>query len=642
MRYFFTIVVNLAVLLPFSCLAQESSAIEPWLELIQKDAALAELLQDLQENPIAVNTANKADWQRIPLLSESMIDKILTVRRKKGEFKSVRQIKALVGANWFRRIRPFIILNPRPHQHFFWLQRNYRTLENPQGIYSGSNLYSFSKTKVRYNKKIDAGIVTQKDVGEAQWTDYMNGYIQFNTKKIRLIAGSFYIQLGQGLVFSSAFGRMKSTLVTLPFTSTKDRAAAYLGSAENFAQTGLFSQIQCNPKTKVRFALSRTLRDGQYNPFTKKTIGFDYTGYHRNPKEQNQKDLIAEQLLALNISHKFSGKMKLGLLFARFIFTPSIEFTSQNIPFSELRRRYFHFKGRFLNLGSIYYHFENDHFSMAGEWAVSDFSHHAFNQTLFVWETNVKFGIIFWQLNRDYQTPLGRVFDDQSPFPGAQQGVYGAFVYDFGRGTMRFYKLIKKNLWRTYFDPLPILHDEWLSQSTFRFSKVKLIVRVRHRVDDDFLSVNGHSSERINRSHTSLRMEADYGPAKKVLFRTRLEWCRISPFKEKGILMFQDIKFWWAKNLQTYARLSFFRTRSYTSRIYEYENDVPGSFANIALYGQGFKWYLQINWRISRYMRVWFKYRYLYFNERDFNCIDYGKIKRPFQRLIRMQFEVRF
>ena len=335
-------------------------------------------------------------------------------------------------------------------------------------------------------------------------------------------------------------------------------------------------------------------------------------------------------------------RANIGFLLTRFVFNPSIAFNPANVPFSELRRRRFHFKGRFLDLSGFYYRFENDHLTMAGEWAVSDFKHHAFNQTVFVRETNTKFGIIFWQLSLNFQTPLGRVFDDQAPFPGAQQGVYGAFAYNFGRGTLKFYKIIKKDLWRTYFEPLPTLHDEWLLQSMWRFSKTKVKLRLHRQFREAFLSTDGGDEERRNLRRTSLRLDADYGPSKKLRLRTRLEWCRVEPLKEKGILMFQDIGINALKNVKIHARVTFFRTTSYASRIYEYEYDVPGSFSNVALYGQGFKWYGQVNWRVSRGLRVWLKYRYLFFNERNFNVINYGRIKRPLQRLVRLQFELRF
>jgi hypothetical protein len=40
------------------------------------------------------------------------------------------------------------------------------------------------------------------------------------------------------------------------------------------------------------------------------------------------------------------------------------------------------------------------------------------------------------------------------------------------------------------------------------------------------------------------------------------------------------------------VRLVFFDTESYDARVYEFENDVRGAFANPALYGRGRRWYV--------------------------------------------------
>ncbi|RLD15461.1 hypothetical protein DRI50_04090, partial [candidate division KSB1 bacterium] len=287
----FLVICFMAVLLPFCARAQESKSLEPWLDLIRDDPTLAELLQDLLENPIALNTATKADLASIPLLSETAVEQILKKRKQKGAFKSIRQIKPIVGSDIYLRIRPFLILNPVARYHFYWQQRNYRTIENvpeiQKGTFKGTNFYNYTKTRVKYSPKWDAGLIAQKDVGEVSFADYANGYLQFNSAKVRLIAGSFYLQLGQGLVFSSPFGQMKSSLVILPFNARKDRAAPYLGTAENMAQTGLYGKFQITSKLKIRLLLSRTLRDAQFNPITGKIIGFDYTGYHRSTQEAN-------------------------------------------------------------------------------------------------------------------------------------------------------------------------------------------------------------------------------------------------------------------------------------------------------------------------------------------------------------------
>ncbi len=626
------------LLLPYVSPAQEYESLESWLDLIQKDPSVAEILQDLLENPLAINKATKAQLRKIPMLSERLITKILVLRKQKKGFKNLRQIEPVLGSDLYKRIRPFLVLNAPTGKHFHWVQRNYKIIENTQTIqahgYSGSNVFNQSKITIGNGTNWQAGLVSQKDAGEANWFDYVNGYLQFISPKVHIIAGSFFLQSAQGLIFSSPFGKMKSSFVILPFVANKDRASPYTGSAENFAQTGLYFKTFLGSKTKVRLAVTRTLRDGQFNPQTKKIIGFDYSGYHRNKRELSKKDIISEQMFAFNATTEIFNPVQIGLNWARFHFTPPINFTTGNVSPSDMRKQYYHFRGDLLNLLSVYYRYESRYFVFHGEWAFSDFKHGAFSQTFFVQQNTVKFGLLIWQLNQNFQSPLGHSFDNHTPFPRAERGIYGASIIKLKSGTIRFYRLIKKNLWRTYVNPLPELSDEWFVQTIIRLKAQKYSLRIRKRLTDSFVH---RPQDRI-----SIRFELNYNPLKSIRLRSRFEQCQTHNPSEKGMLMFQDFDRSISAKIRVNARITFFRTKSFYSRIYEYEKDVPGAFSNIALYGQGYKWYVQISWRINSHYRIWLKYRYLKINERDFNMIDYGHISQPLKRLIRMQIEVRY
>jgi hypothetical protein len=102
----------------------------------------------------------------------------------------------------------------------------------------------------------------------------------------------------------------------------------------------------------------------------------------------------------------------------------------------------------------------------------------------------------------------------------------------------------------------------------------------------------------VDRRQQNLRLTAVMEPARRVRLRTRLEILDLSlklPGRhERGILMYQDITCAIGPGLTLEARLVFFDTESYDSRIYEYENDLRGVFANPALYGRGRRWYLLV------------------------------------------------
>ena len=59
----------------------------------------------------------------------------------------------------------------------------------------------------------------------------------------------------------------------------------------------------------------------------------------------------------------------------------------------------------------------------------------------------------------------------------------------------------------------------------------------------------------------------------------------------------------------------FFRTDSYDSRLYEYENDLPGLMKNVGLYGKGVRWYALAKGRVLGKVHLSLKYSITHFYE---------------------------
>ncbi|MCH7771983.1 MAG: hypothetical protein IIA49_13370, partial [Bacteroidetes bacterium] len=96
-----------------------------------------------------------------------------------------------------------------------------------------------------------------------------------------------------------------------------------------------------------------------------------------------------------------------------------------------------------------------------------------------------------------------------------------------------------------------------------------------------------------------------YYPTRKLRLKGRFEYndYRVAQLNEQenGYLFFQDVRFSPTQNFNLYARIIFFRTDSFNSAIYEYENDLTGVLTNLALFGEGVRWYL-----ILRYTPLYF------------------------------------
>ncbi|MHB2154455.1 hypothetical protein ACX8XN_08655 [Calditrichota bacterium GD2] len=621
-------------------LAQQADALEPWLDLIKEDPAIAEALADLLENPVAVNRAERHDWQRIPLLTSEDIDSILARQSRQGAFRTVRQIAKIIGKEKFKRIRPFLILRAPKSKSLQVVQRNYWNVQTPHDgeidKFLGNEIYSL--TRVQYQVKSGkrhwkAGMVLQKDVGERQYNDYWNAMLAVNFKKGRLTFGSFYLQLAQGLLFSSPFGRMKSSMAMLPFQANKIVVRTYLGSAENFAQTGVCFTGQPFHGTELALFWSLNLRDARYNPQTKKITGFDFSGYHRTVLEEARKDLIMEKIAGFSFKRTIGKNGGLTLSVAGFDFNPPIEFNAQNVTFNELRKDFYHFSGNQILLGSMAYDFRIAALRLAGELAAGKNGGTGITQSVWLEDETFRSGVMFWNLTPNFQSPYGRVFDWNSPFPQAVRGIYFALAWQNNHLRIDFYKLLVQNLWRTYRQQFPPLKDEWLLNLNYAFRSGQLELRWRERSSD----ATPEASTIARQSVRGLRLQLKIPIEKRLESTTRLELAWLNHPAEKGALSFQELRWNFRRRLSLVGRVTFFRTPSYGTRIYEYESDVPGSFANFPLYGEGFKWYVRMGGRPFQRLGVWFKFRYLRLNDPVLTDIDYGRQQSKTDRLFRLQ-----
>ncbi|HXG39006.1 MAG TPA: hypothetical protein VNL36_09590, partial [Bacteroidota bacterium] len=146
--------------------------------------------------------------------------------------------------------------------------------------------------------------------------------------------------------------------------------------------------------------------------------------------------------------------------------------------------------------------------------------------------------------------------------------------------------------------------------------RVSLQLQYKHKnkpVDELSTDRFGRSMELAGeRRQTNYRATLEFRSSIAFRSRTRLEVVNVSyqhvPTIERGFLAFQDIRIYPLPNLLVDARIIVFETDSFDSRIYEFESDFRGSFANPALFGKGVRWYLLVRYEIGNFIDVWVKY----------------------------------
>ncbi len=125
-----------------------------------------------------------------------------------------------------------------------------------------------------------------------------------------------------------------------------------------------------------------------------------------------------------------------------------------------------------------------------------------------------------------------------------------------------------------------------------------------------------------------IRFHVQLKPFEQLTLKTRIEESIYSGLeKENGLMVFQDIGF--APNkipLKTIFRIALFSTNGYNSRIYAYENDLLYTFSIPAYYGKGYRAYLNLNYKISKKIDIWFKIANTHWNDRNTISSGYNEI----------------
>ena len=151
----------------------------------------------------------------------------------------------------------------------------------------------------------------------------------------------------------------------------------------------------------------------------------------------------------------------------------------------------------------------------------------------------------------------------------------------------------------------------------------------------------------IPTKQTNYRFDASYTILPSVKLKSRVELIdyRVQDSKsEKGYLAYQGITFnKMGKPLSFSTAYALFQTDSYNTRMYAYENDVPGSYSIPAYYYRGSRFYLMLDYNITRKIEVWVRFSQTYYDNQtvisagSLTEID-GKTKSEIKAQIKFKF----
>lgn len=606
----------------------------------EDDSYLQEMKHFL-DDPINMNTAMESDLEELKLLSALQIQNLISYRNLFGNFISIYELQAVPGWNvsMIRRIRPYITVNDQPALFASLatrlksgeksvLARVTQVLERSKGylldsttannFYPGSPQKLFVRYKYSYKNLLQYGITAEKDAGEqffkgAQKSGFDFYSAHFFVKNIGIIKslalGDFTVNLGQGLTQWMGLAFKKSSDV-LSIKRQDDVLRPYNSAGEIFFHRGIGVTLQKKFLEATAFVSYRKL-DANFVVDTLNNEDFvsslQTSGYHRTNSEVADKNVQQQFTVGGNISFT-KNKFHVGVNGVHYNFKYPIN------KADGLYNKYAISGNNWGNYSIDYsYTYKNMHFF--GEAATTEKFDKAFiNGLLISTDAKVDLSFLYRKISKGYQSLYTNAFTE-STFPTNENGFYaGISINPTDVWRIDAYADMYNFPWLKFRTDAPTAGNDYLLQLTYKPNKQTEIYS-RYRSERKAINYNPDGlvlNPVITKPKQSWRTQLSYKLNSAITFRTRVEilwYDKKGTVPEQGFLTYADIIYKaLRKHYSANIRLQYFETNSYNSRVYAYENDVLYSFSIPVFYYKGYRYYVNLNYDITRKWALWLRF----------------------------------
>jgi hypothetical protein len=545
-----------------------------------------------------------------------------------------------------QRIRPFIkISNTAPlvevlRNRFFngehrLLARTTNILERAKGfqtiannkVYTGNAAKVFLRYRYQFGHGLQYGFTGEKDAGEPffkgqqRWGfDFYSGHLFIrDVGKIKTLAlGDYTVNFGQGLIQwqGLAFGMGADVMsikrqgnVLNPYTGAGEynfhRGAAITVQQNQFSFTTFFSKRKLDANGVVDSL-------GNVDAIS----SFQQSGLHRTTSE----------LLDRQIQTQISYGAQMRFQQNRFQANVQTIHYHFSIPFvkSLEPRNLYAWQGKYAANYSANYAYTLNNMHAFGEWAINQNGAMAMVQGLLLSvDAKVDVSLLYRHISPAYQSFNNSAFT-QNSLPTNESGLYAGVsikpittmkiegFFDFFRFPWLKYDVNKpssgSNLGITgYYKP---------NRKIDAYIRYRTSLREQNAAGLSNITLPGIRPflQRQIRIQINSKLNAD------MLFRTRMEFVWVAQkgsATEEGFLWFADVVYKpLMKKYSGNIRMQFFETESYNSRVYAYENDVLYSYSIPVFYDKGTRFYININYDLSKKMSFWVRFAQSFYPNR--------------------------
>jgi hypothetical protein len=606
-----------------------------------EDDSYLQQMQQYIKNPVNLNYADEAALKELRVLTPLQISSLIAYRTLLGKFVDIYELQAI--PSWdietIQKIRLYVTVSDEADfaasvkqrlsggNHSFLL-RAVQVLEKSKGylldssqatnFYPGSPQKIFIRYRYNYKNMLQYGVVAEKDAGEQffkgaqkQGFDFYSAHFFVrNAGMVKALAlGDFTVNMGQGLTQwqSLAFKKgpdviniKRQSAVLRPYNSAGEiffHRGAGITLVRKQWQATVFASYR---KLDANLVLD-TLPSGDDFVSSLQTSGF-----HRTKSEAADKGV--QQQLAVGGNLQWQHKnLHTGVNVMQYSF--KLPITKATDPYN-----LFALNGKTLGNYSFDYSYTYKNLHLFGEVATNrQFSKAIVSGMLISVSAAVDMSFLYRNISREYQSLYTNAFTE-STFPNNEKGFYtGISIRPNAAWRIDAYADFYRFPWLKYRVDAPASGTDYLVQATYKPNKV-FEIYTRYRAETKAINVNPGLlvlPSVTGQPRQSWRTNFNYKVSPGVTLRSRAEmvwYDKRGQLAEQGFLLYGDILY--KPLLQPFSanlRLQYFETEGYNSRLYAYENDVLYSFSIPVFYDKGFRYYINVNYDITRKLSVWMR-----------------------------------
>jgi hypothetical protein len=383
---------------------------------------------------------------------------------------------------------------------------------------------------------------------------------------------------------------------------------SYSSMNENNFQRGIAAKLKFNNMEWTPFvAYNKLSGNVEESDMATYIHTINSSGLLRTPTEQSYRDAIRQLVIGSDFSYQYK-RLKVGIT---GVYT---NFNGEILQANAVRNQ-FDFEGKDLIQVGVHYKYNFRNVYFFGETAHSLGSGFAtINGLIASLHPKVSAFVNYRNFQRNYHSFFAQTLSESSNVAN-ERGLYTGLVYQV---TRKFewvnYVDMFKFPWLRFRVDGPSQGVDFLSQATYSwYKRGKFLLRYRYRIKQENLALpkaNEHILADVLRNQ--FRLEYQYKLSDTWNIKTRVE---LSLFEKKmenrseGYMVFQDV-YWkgFRNKLNLNARVSYFNTKDFDSRIYSYERDVLYASSFPMYFDQGIRTYLNVRYRLFRSTDVWLRY----------------------------------